>query len=138
MRCVEESGHYRPLSPHEGRHMPSPASSPRAAEPVEKPSDPTPGTSAASVNAGWRIEVLRPVRKVSVSTRARAKRSRADAPEPDYRARALALWPRLDGERLRRTGGDVVRIARLVERRTSCSLETIIGMLTRESKDSTD
>jgi hypothetical protein len=49
----------------------------------------------------------------------------------DYRARALALWPRLDPQKLRRTGGDAPRIARLVQRRTSLPFEMIVGMLTR-------
>jgi hypothetical protein len=55
----------------------------------------------------------------------------AAAPAPDYRARALALWPRLDPRKLRRTQGEVVRIARLVERRTALSFEVILGMLTK-------
>ena len=43
--------------------------------------------------------------------------------------RALALWPRLDARALKRCGHDPQRIARLVARRTSLSLETIVGML---------
>ena len=43
--------------------------------------------------------------------------------------RALALWPRLNPAALRRCGGDPRRIARLVSRRTSLSVEVIIGML---------
>jgi hypothetical protein len=43
--------------------------------------------------------------------------------------RALALWPRLDRRALHRCGGDPRRIARLVSRRTSLSIEMIVGML---------
>jgi hypothetical protein len=46
-----------------------------------------------------------------------------------YERRAVALWPRLDREKLRRTRGDPVRIARLVSRRTTLSVETIVLML---------
>src|SRR3954449_10589467 len=94
-------------------------------------SDAGPPGAASAPNAAWRVGVLRPSRSLTVRTRSRA----AIANVPDYRARALALWPRLDLAKLRRTKGDVLRIARLVERRTSCSLETIVGMLTRESPD---
>jgi hypothetical protein len=51
-------------------------------------------------------------------------------PTLDCRARALALWPGLDRTRLRRTGGDPVRIARLVGRRTTLPIEAILGLLT--------
>jgi hypothetical protein len=46
-----------------------------------------------------------------------------------YSRRALALWPRLDREKLRRTRGDPRRIARLVSRRTTLSMETIVLIL---------
>jgi len=46
-----------------------------------------------------------------------------------YERRALALWPRLDREKLHRTNGDPARIARLVARRTTLSFETIVLML---------
>ncbi len=49
--------------------------------------------------------------------------------ESPYSRRAIALWPRLDRERLRRTRGDPTRIARLVARRTTLSVETIVLML---------
>ncbi len=45
------------------------------------------------------------------------------------KARALLLWPGLDRARLTATGGDPLRIARLVERRTPLSIETILAML---------
>ena len=51
------------------------------------------------------------------------------AVESTIERRALALWPRLDGRALRRCGGDPRRIARLVSRRTSLSIEMIVGML---------
>ncbi len=43
--------------------------------------------------------------------------------------RALVLWPRLNATLMRRCGGDPWRIARLVSRRTSLPMETIVGML---------
>ncbi len=49
-----------------------------------------------------------------------------------YVARAQVTWPRLDPGGLRRTGGDPVRIARLVARRTNLPLEVIFAMLTGE------
>ena len=48
----------------------------------------------------------------------------------DCRLRALALWPGLDRDKLRRTRGEIRRVARLVEKRTALSFETILGMLT--------
>lgn len=53
-------------------------------------------------------------------------------PTLDCRDRALALWPGLDRERLRRTRGDPLRVARLVGRRTTLPLEAILGLLTGE------
>ncbi|MDA8238033.1 MAG: hypothetical protein M0T75_09165 [Chloroflexi bacterium] len=50
-------------------------------------------------------------------------------PKSPYARRALALWPRLDPEKLRRTRGDPRRIARLVARRTALSVETILLIL---------
>jgi hypothetical protein len=49
--------------------------------------------------------------------------------ESPYVQRALAVWPRLDREKLRRTRGDPRRIARLVARRTTLSVETIVLIL---------
>ena len=91
-------------------------------------------TSASA--ASWRVEVLRPSRHVRLQRPSRRPRATRDG--PDYRVRALALWPRLDAEKLRRTRGDVMRIARLVERRTSCSIETIVGMLMREAESANE
>jgi hypothetical protein len=51
-------------------------------------------------------------------------------PTLDCGARALALWPGLDRARLRRTGGDPVRVARLVGHRTTLPIEAILGLLT--------
>ncbi len=45
------------------------------------------------------------------------------------RRRALILWPGLDRARLARTAGDPLRIARLVERRSSLPGEVIVAML---------
>lgn len=48
---------------------------------------------------------------------------------PPLHRRALALWPRLDARALRRCGHDPRRIALLVSRRTSLSVEAITVML---------
>ena len=53
----------------------------------------------------------------------------------DVRARALAVWPRLDRKKLTRTCGDPRRVARLVARRTALSPEAILGIL--EGRSST-
>lgn len=50
-------------------------------------------------------------------------------PGTRYQRRALAIWPGLDHRRLRRTGGDPWRIARLVATRTSLPFETIVVLL---------
>jgi hypothetical protein len=47
----------------------------------------------------------------------------------DVRRRALLLWPGLDRRKLSRTGGRPRRVARLVERRTSLTVDVILGML---------
>ncbi len=47
----------------------------------------------------------------------------------DYRERARTLWPRLDPERLRRTGGDHLRILRIVEARSALPPEVLLAML---------
>ena len=47
-------------------------------------------------------------------------------------ARARSLWPRLDGRRLARTGGDPRRVARLVSERSGLPVELIEGMLRAE------
>jgi hypothetical protein len=61
------------------------------------------------------------------------------APEPraqlDFRARALAIWPGLDRQKLWRTRGDPVRIARLVEHRTRLPIEAIVSLLTGQPLD---
>jgi len=54
----------------------------------------------------------------------------ADVAVTDVRKRALSLWPGLDRRKLSRTGGCPSRVARLVARRTSMDLDTILGMLT--------
>jgi hypothetical protein len=59
----------------------------------------------------------------------------SDRPEPPgdrYIRRALEGWPRLDRARLRRTGGDPVRIARLVAKRTKLSVDEIVRHLVRD------
>ena len=46
-----------------------------------------------------------------------------------YQRRALLIWPGLDRARLRRTHGDPWKIARLVARRTSLPIESILSLL---------
>jgi len=104
----------------------------RPIDPIDEVPDADPQASGTALTASWRVEVLRPSREVTIRVRRRNRSARSTAAEPDYRARALALWPRLDPVKLRRTKGEVMRIARLVERRTACSIETIVGMLTRD------
>jgi hypothetical protein len=55
--------------------------------------------------------------------------------QADFKARALAIWPGLDRGKLRRTHGDPVRIARLVEHRTRLSVEAIVSLLTGQPLD---
>jgi hypothetical protein len=55
----------------------------------------------------------------------------------DFRVRALAIWPGLDRQKLRRTRGDPIRIARLVEHRTRLSIEAIVSLLTGQPVETT-
>ena len=59
----------------------------------------------------------------------RGTREYGGASDSPLERRALALWPRLDRRALRRCGDDPRRIAQFVSRRTSLSIEMIIGML---------
>jgi hypothetical protein len=59
-------------------------------------------------------------------------RSTSRSSLPRYSARALAIWPGLDRDRLARTRGDPARITRLVTRRTSLSAESIFAVLTKD------
>jgi hypothetical protein len=54
---------------------------------------------------------------------------------PDYGARALALWPRLDIQRLGRFRHDPRRVATLVSRRTTLSYVAILELLGAGSDD---
>jgi len=45
----------------------------------------------------------------------------------------MLLWPRLDRARLRKIADDPVRIAQMVERRTSQPYDVILAMLTRQT-----
>ena len=47
----------------------------------------------------------------------------------DYQRRALAIWPGLDRNRLRRTNGDPWKIATVVAARSTMSLEAILVLL---------
>ena len=57
-----------------------------------------------------------------------------ERPTTDYLERAMLLWPRLDRAKLRRVADDPVRIAEMVQRRTSQPYEAILAMLTRQSR----
>lgn len=59
-----------------------------------------------------------------------ARRSRTAGQPHRYTERALLIWPRLDRDRLRRTHDDPLKIARLVARRTTLSLDEIVALLT--------
>ena len=50
-------------------------------------------------------------------------------PSPDYYVRALALWPRLEAPRLEHVRHDPNRMAALISRRTSLSVEAILELL---------
>lgn len=67
----------------------------------------------------------------AVDARRDVRRSR----EARYAARALLIWPRLDRDRLRRTGDDPVKIARLVARRTTLSVEEILALLVNAPRE---
>jgi hypothetical protein len=111
---------------------------------LEQPADPQGDRTIGSQDAARplaAVPVLRPSREIVVRSQRDRGRSEGlprddsgtmrSAARPDYRARALALWPRLDAEKLRRTRGEAARIARLVERRTALPFEVILGMLTK-------
>jgi hypothetical protein len=48
---------------------------------------------------------------------------------PDYWSRALALWPRLERQRLARVRHDPRRVASLISRRTTLSHKAILELL---------
>ena len=52
----------------------------------------------------------------------------------DLSRRALLIWPRLDPRSLSRCGCDADRIARLVARRTSLSVEVITAILVQADR----
>ena len=54
---------------------------------------------------------------------------------PDYCARALALWPRIEHERLARVRHDPDRIAALISRRTNLSHTAILELLGASSEE---
>ncbi|MEA2623209.1 MAG: hypothetical protein QOH61_2119 [Chloroflexota bacterium] len=118
--------------------------------PVETPSEGPIGSNATTIGptaspGSWRLGIHgRPVAVMTGEPAPAAPAPAAPAAQgakralrtastrtEDYRRRALALWPRLDPGKLRRTRGEAARIARLVERRTALPFEMILGMLTR-------
>jgi hypothetical protein len=50
-----------------------------------------------------------------------------------YLERALLLWPRLDRAKVRKVADNPVRIAEIVERRTSQPFDAILAMLTKRA-----
>jgi hypothetical protein len=50
-----------------------------------------------------------------------------------YLERALLLWPRLDRAKIRKVAHNPVRIAEIVERRTSQPFDAILAMLTKHA-----
>jgi len=50
-----------------------------------------------------------------------------------YLERALLLWPRLDRAKIRKVADNPVRIAEIVERRTSQPFDAILAMLTKHA-----
>ena len=53
---------------------------------------------------------------------------------PCYLERALLLWPRLDGAKVRRVSDDPAAIAEIVGRRTSQPYDVILAMLTQRAE----
>jgi len=103
-----------------------------------RPADESPSPVGAATQRSEKPPVRPASRSVTVTTvsvRARPLRTNppqdasTDASRPDLRRRALAIWPGLDRDKLRRTRGELQRIARLVEKRTALSFETILRML---------
>jgi hypothetical protein len=54
---------------------------------------------------------------------------------PDYCSRALALWPRLERQRLARVRHDPRRMAALISRRTTLSYVAILELLGASSEE---
>jgi hypothetical protein len=50
-----------------------------------------------------------------------------------YLERAMLLWPRLDRAKIRKVADNPIRIAEIVERRTSQPFDVILAMLTKQS-----
>lgn len=48
-----------------------------------------------------------------------------------YLERALLLWPRLDRAKIRKVADDPIRMAEVIERRTSQPFDAILAMLTK-------
>ena len=51
-----------------------------------------------------------------------------------YVERAMLLWPRLDGAKVRRVSDDPAAIAEIVKRRTSQPYDVILAMLTQRAE----
>ena len=63
----------------------------------------------------------------------RVARRAVRPPTSCYLERAMLLWPRLDRAKIRKVADDPVRIAEIIERRTSQPLDVILAMLTKQS-----
>ena len=91
-----------------------------------------------------RAHAVAPMRGTLVLTRGSAQGAKTTAPRavdrherpvtPSYLERAMLLWPRLDRARLRRVADDPLRIAEMIQGRTSQPFEVIVAMLTRTTE----
>ena len=90
-----------------------------------------------------RAHAVAPMRGTLVLTRGSAQGAKTTAPRAvdrherpvtsSYLERAMLLWPRLDRARISKVADDPVRIAEIVERRTSQPFDVILAMLTKVS-----
>ena len=89
-----------------------------------------------------RAHAVAPIRGALVLTRGSAQGVKApravDRHErpvtSSYLERAMLLWPRLDRVKLRRVADDPLRIAEMIQGRTSQPFEVIVAMLTRQTE----
>jgi hypothetical protein len=91
-----------------------------------------------------RAHAVAPMRGALVLTRGSAQGVKTTAPRvvdrherpvtSSYLERAMLLWPRLDRVKLRRVADDPLRIAEMIQGRTSQPFEVIVAMLTRQTE----
>ena len=87
---------------------------------------------AVAPMVGAETSFREPVHGVRPSTPRVASRSVRPVTS-SYLERAMLLWPRLDRARIRRVADDPVRMAEIIERRTSQPFDVILAMLTKQS-----